>query len=49
MAKVAFQLDLAEFEANRLGVIAKSKDSTNVDCDPACVDRITKKGSLRAY
>lgn len=49
VAKVAFQLDLAEFEATHLGVIVKSKDSTNVDCDPKCVDRIPKKGSLKAY
>jgi hypothetical protein len=38
-----------EFEANHMGVIASAKDATNVDCDPACKDRIPENGSLKVY
>ncbi len=49
VTKVSFQLDLAEFKSDTLGVRVKSKDATNVDCDPACKDKIPGNGSLKAY
>lgn len=49
VTKVSFQLDLAEFESDTMGVIVRSKDGTNVDCDPVCKDSIPENGSLKAY
>ena len=50
VTRVAFAMDLAEFEANHMGVKVLAKDATNVDCKPdACKDRIPSSGDLKVY
>jgi hypothetical protein len=50
VSKVSFQMDLEEFQSNKLGVVVKSKDATNTECqETACKDRIPESGSLKVY
>lgn len=48
--KVAFQLDIAEFEADTMGVKVKTVDGTAERCtEVACRDSAPGKGTLQAY
>ncbi|MFP5298612.1 MAG: hypothetical protein ACLGHL_06475 [Actinomycetota bacterium] len=48
--KVAFQLDIAEFEADTLGVKVRTVDGTAEGCtDEPCKDSVPGKGTLQAY
>lgn len=50
VAKVAFQLDIAEFESDTMGVKVRSVDGTAEGCtDDPCKDGIPAKGSVKAY
>jgi hypothetical protein len=50
VTRVAFSMDLLEFEGNHMGVKVLAKDATNVDCKPtACKDRIPSSGDLKVY
>lgn len=48
--KVAFQLDIAEFEADTMGVKVRSIDGTAEGCtEEPCRDSVPGKGTLKAY